>query len=66
MKKKEVKEDLLMRHFRLLMYIWEHDRKRRLVGSKKITEEERTHVEDFLFWLPGTKLPDLTTRTFCG
>ena len=51
MKKKEVKKDLLMRHFRLLMYIWEHDRKRSIIESKKITEEERIHVENFLFWL---------------
>jgi hypothetical protein len=51
MKKKEVKKDLLIRHFRLLMHIWEHDRKGSRVESKKITEEERIHVENFLFWL---------------
>jgi len=48
---KKVKEDLLKRHFRRLMCIWEHDRKRRLMESKKITEEEQAYVEDFLFWL---------------
>jgi len=55
MKKKEIKEDLLKRYFRRLIYIWEYDRKNRLIESKKITEEERAHVEDFLFWLQGHK-----------
>ncbi|GAI32247.1 unnamed protein product, partial [marine sediment metagenome] len=44
-------EDLLKQHFRLLMNIWEFDRKCRLIVSKNITEEEQSHVVDFLFWL---------------
>lgn len=53
MKREGKAEDLLKRHFRRLLCVWEHDRKCRLVAPKKITEEERIHVEDFLFWLQG-------------
>ena len=52
--KKEAKiEDQIKQHFKILMYIWEHDRKYSLLVSKKITEEERSHVVGFLFWLQG-------------
>ena len=54
--KKEAKiENQLKQHFRLLMHVWEFDRKCKLTASKKITEEERSHVTDFLFWLQGQR-----------
>lgn len=55
MKREGKIEDLLKQHFRLLMHIWEFDRKCGLIASKKITEKERSHVVDFLFWLQEQK-----------
>jgi len=55
MKKEAKTEDQLKQHFRLLMHVWEFDRKCKLTASKKITEEERSHIVDFLFWLQGQR-----------